>query len=223
MKLKRIGAVVTLAVATGLILSSCSLLPSVGGNEGDDKPGKGTSAPSKPSDEGTDDEGTGSDAPSETIAAPGSKVGLNEWLSYDYTGVDDVKAVIAARLVSVTPATDAQAETIIEAIPDAAGYDFVFFKVEQKKVSGADIAFNADYTAFNPVSANGERVQDVTLIGWDECKSVSFTEEFDKGETITQCVVGAYKDGSAMPAGVNYSEFDTAYDYYDGKPLLFIK
>ncbi|MBH0108992.1 hypothetical protein I6E81_02290 [Salinibacterium sp. NG22] len=202
------------AIIAGLTLSGCAVTASEEVPE--------AAAPSVEPTEETTEESTGT--ASGDVAAPGSTVKLGEWASYDYAGIDDATAVIAARLVSIEPATAAQTDYLVKQISQLKGYNVWFLSVEQQKVSGDSIAFDADYTGFSPVDANSEKIQDVTVIGWDDCTTQSFTKEFDTdGATIEQCFIAATVEGGNDVAGVIYAEYDSVYAYYDGKPLSFLK
>jgi len=219
---KRILAATVGILGSALMLSGCAF---IGGGNDNDEPKPPVSQPSE-SEEGTENEtpSTGSDEPSEDITAPGSKVGLNEWITYEYTGLDDQKALISARLVSVEKATAAQQDLLITEIPKLEGYTVYIFRAEEKKLSGDSVVFEADYTDFSVASADGSKAQEVTVIGWEDCENQSFTEEFDTaGATLEQCFVGAVKDGGAVPTGIIYAPYDGDYDYYDGQPILLTK
>lgn len=218
--LKKLLALLILPVATLLVIAGCAT-PSDTSNDRDDDD------TSQSDDDGDDDE---SDAPVEgELAEPGTTVGMNEWLTHSFTSTDDGEALISARLVSVEPATDDEAAFIVAAFDDGKvdGYDFYLLHVEEKKESGDTVEFNADYSYFDVVDKDGNQVQEITLIGWDGCKSLSFDEEFDTADgVLTQCFIAGAKDGDPLPAGVAYTggyEDDNPYSSYDGKPLYFIK
>ncbi|MFB2580774.1 hypothetical protein ACEXQD_05955 [Herbiconiux sp. P15] len=146
---------------------------------------------------------------------------------YEFTGTDGQKALLSAELVDVTAATAEQVAFLNEQFDkdELKGFEISFIHLSQSKVSGDPVEFNSDYTSFKPIDAQGQRVQDVTVIGWDECTTESFTPEFDTGESITQCFIAAAPAGGNAPAGVMYDggyEDPNPYDYYDGKPLLFV-
>ena len=210
-------------VGTALLLSGCAFM---GGGSDDgktiDKPS--ATQPSKDNTPAPDSDDDSDAQPSGEITEPGSKLELNEWATYEYTGLDGQKAIISSRLVGVEDATEAQKTVLVEKIPDLADYDVFLFTTEEKKISGDPIVFEADYTDYSVASADGARAQEVTVIGWDECKSESFTKEFDEdGATITQCFVGAVKPGGAVPTGLIYAPYDGVYDYADGEPIYFSK
>jgi hypothetical protein len=218
--LKRLLALLILPVATLLVVAGCTT-PNDTSNDRDDDD------TSQSDDDGDDNE---SDAPAEgELADPGTRVGIDEWLTHTFTNTDDGEALISARLVSVEPATADETASIVSAFDDGKvdGYDFYLLRVEEKKESGDTVEFNADYSFFDVVDADGEKVQEILLIGWDGCESLSFDEEFDTaGAVLTQCFIGAAKAGDPEPAGVAYTggyEDDNPYSFYDGKPLYFIK
>jgi hypothetical protein len=223
MKLRTFGALVALPMVTAFTLSGCALLPSA------PQPAAESSAPTAsptPTAEPTEEPSSGT-ATSGDVAEPGTTVGPGEELVYEFTGTDEQKALISAALVDVTPATAEQVAFLNEQFDEdeLKGLDISFIHVTQKKVSGDPVEFNADYTSFKPVDAEGQRVQDVTVIGWDECGTESFTPEFDAGVAMTQCYIAASPTGGNAPAGVMYEggyEEGNPYSSYDGEPLLFL-
>jgi hypothetical protein len=196
----------------------------------------GCAAPSTgttPPDTGTDP----STAPTEEVetpelvegepAPPGTRVGFDTYLTYTYVTVDDEEALLKAKLDSIEPATDAELAVLAENFGDQLDdFDIYLLRMTEQKVSGATVKYNDDSSFFDVVNADGERIQTVTLIGWDGCDTQSFPEEYDTGGAeISQCYIGAVPTGEAAPAGMAYTggyEDDNPYDYLDGKPLLFI-
>lgn len=210
-----------LAVAA-LALSGCVQLPMPQAQE--------SSAPVEEIEatEPVETEDAGDDAPatelSGDVTAPGTVLGAGEWATYEFTGTEDEKALISARLVSVEPATSAQLDLLVSEIPDLKGWKVVLIHAEQQKVSGDPVKFNSDYSYFSPATAAGSKAQNVYVIGWDECATESFTEEFDNGATIEQCFVGAYVDGGEPVTGMLYEggyEEGNPYDSYDGQPIVW--
>lgn len=208
-----------LTLIAGLVLAGCSA-------PADDPAPTDTStqAPAEPSSEPTAEPTESSDPAPGDVVAPGATVALGEWANYEYSGLDDTSAIISARLVSAEAPSEADAKFLVEQIPQLQGYEIVFFRVEQKKVSGDEIAHQSDYTGFRPATADRKRAQDVTVIGWDKCKTNSFSRDFDTaGAVLTQCIIGAKVPGGQDIAGIMYAPFDTPYNYSDGNPILFTK
>lgn len=213
------NTIIGAGLALTLLLSACSGAP-------DSDTGKlvtpkeDKSVTETPAEEPTETDSTVSG----DVTAPGTKLGLNEWATVEFVGTDDQSALIANRLVSVNPVTTDQQAFLESKLPELSGYDSYMFIVEQKKVSGASIVHNADYTSLKPAFADGSRVQEVTMIGWDECKSQSFSKAFDEeGATLTQCLIGAVRTGAGAPDSVIYTKYDTPYSHSDGKPIVFTK
>ncbi|HRN28589.1 MAG TPA: hypothetical protein PK781_00890 [Terrimesophilobacter sp.] len=214
----RTNAAVGLALVAGLILAGCST--------------PATEAPEVPTSTEAPAE-TPSETPAETpaepttpgdVVEPGATVPIGEWASYEYSGLDDTSAIISARLVSAEAPSAEDAAFLVSEIPQLQGYELVFFTIEQKKVSGDEIAHQADYTGFRPATSDRKRAQDVTVIGWDKCKTNAFSRDFDTaGATLTQCIIGAKVPGGQDIAGIMYAPFDTPYNYSDGNPILFTK
>jgi len=209
MKVTRILPILALPIALSFALVGCGVV----------------AAPTEPDTAPETSETEEAPAPAEGDIAPaGTKVGLDTYLTYDYVGVDDVAAVISAKLVSVEPVTDAQLKFLNEQFDQLAGYDVYLVTVDQKKESGDPVIYNADYTNFKVVDAEGTQVQGVTLIGWDECSTESFDEPFDtEGAVLTQCFIGASPAGGNAPAGVAYTGGYEDTNPYKDEPLLFIK
>lgn len=217
MQLSRATAMITLPVAAMLVLAGCAT-PSAPDAKPTEK-SSSSSATSKPTSTGSADG---------EVTEPGAKVGLDEAIVYESQGTDDVTALISAKLTEVTPATADQVAFVTSQFDggELDGMDLTLIRLEMTKVSGDPVAFNSDATSFAPVDASGEKVQEVTLIGWDECGSESFTKEFDGGAPITQCYIAAAPTGGKAPAGLMYDGGFTdpnPYDSYDGDPILLIK
>jgi len=210
MKVTRILPILALPIALSFALVGCGVVASPADPEAVPETSETEEAPAAPADG--------------EIAPAGTQVGLDTYLSYDYTGVDDVTAVVSAKLVSVEPVSDAQLKFLNEQFDQLAGYDVYLVTVDQKKESGDAIIYNADYTNFKVIDAEGTQVQGVTLIGWDECSTESFDEAFDtQGEVLTQCFIGASPAGGNAPAGVAYTGGYDDDNPYKDEPLLFIK
>ena len=218
---KRVLALFTLPIAASILLAACA-------TPADTSDDRGSSSSSNDEDE-EDEEDSGPAAPERgEIAEPGTTVGVDEWLSYPFTGTDGQEAVVSARLLSVEPATAEERAVLDENFGDQiADYDIYLVRYEQEKESGDPIEFDSDYSYFDVVDADGERVQPISLIGWDACDTQSFDSEFDTaGGTLQQCAVGGVPTGDDAPAGLAYTggyEDDNPYDYIDGEPLLFLK
>ncbi|MEO8528964.1 MAG: hypothetical protein ABI435_07790 [Pseudolysinimonas sp.] len=160
-------------------------------------------------------------------APPGTKVGFNTYLTYSYVNTDKEDALLQAKLDSIEPATADELAVLTQNFGDKLDvYDIYMLRMTEKKVSGASVKFNDDWSFFDVVDAKGERIQSVSLIGWDGCKVNSFTDEYDTaGAELDQCYIGAVPKGSAAPGGMAYTggyEDGNPYDAFSGKPLLFI-
>lgn len=218
MTLPRKNLAIGLALIAGLVLAGCSASP----EETPETPAS-TDAPNETPAETPAETPSENTAPGD-VAQPGATVAIGQWVNYEYLGLDDTTAIISARLVSAEAPSAEDAAFLVKEIPQLQGYELIFFTVEQKKVSGDEIAFQADYTGWRPATADRKRAQDVTVIGWDKCKTNSFSKDFDTaGATITQCVIGAKVPGGQDIAGIMYAPFDSPYAYSDGNPILFTK
>jgi len=193
--------------------------------------GCAVSAPTSPGDvDDVETEESGAPETPELVegepAPPGTRVGFDVYLTYTFLTTDDEEALLSARLDSIEPATAEEMSVLVENFgDDIDGYDIYMLRMTGKKVSGAPVVYNADYAFFDVVDSAGERIQTVTLIGWDGCQNESFSQEYDDGAELAQCYMGAVRSGDAPPAGMAYTggyEDGNPYDYLDGKPLLFI-
>jgi hypothetical protein len=222
MSLKKLLALLVLPVAAVFVVAGCA---SPAPADKDDK--KDTDSSKTETEEEAEEV---DEAPADgELAEPGTRVGIDTWLTYSFTTTDDEEALLSARLKSVEPVSAAQLEFLNTTFDEGQlkGFDVWMLLVEEKKVSGATVEFNSDYSFFDIVDADGNQVQEITVIGWDECKTPSFDEAYDTaGGTLTQCFLAASTPGGNKPAGVAYTggyEEGNPYDSYDGKPLLFIK
>jgi len=217
MSLQRILALLALPVVTVFVIAGCAS-PSPSNNSDD-----------KDTDSSETEEEDEPEIPAEgELAEPGTTVGADVWLTHSFTSTDDGEALISSRLVSVEKVTDEQ-QTFLETAFDEGqldGFDVYMILVEEKKESGDPVLYDADYTFYDAIDKDGQKVQPVTLIGWDECETPSFDEAFDtEGAVLTQCLLAAVPSGEDAPGGVAYTggyEDDNPYDYLDGKPLFFI-
>lgn len=159
------------------------------------------------------------------IAAPGTTVNGSDWMTYEFVASDGKKALLQSRIVSLEPATDAQAKTLLEKIPKLKGYDLTLIRLEERKVSGDELPTTSDYSDYDIATSAGEAGQEVTAIGWSECPRSTFTDDFDAGtETITTCFVGAAVPGGDPVAGLlwggpSYLD-ENPYKVYGGKPVF---
>ena len=160
------------------------------------------------------------------LLQPGQTVALGDWATYEYVDYDDKTAVLNTKLVSIEPATAEQTATLVEEIPELKGWKVSLIRYQQQKVSGDDITFGANYTDFTPADATGAKAQEVSVIGWDECASESFTEEFNAGTAVLdQCMVGASVEGGELVGGMlwtgNSSADENPFSDYEGEPVFF--
>ncbi|HEY0188520.1 MAG TPA: hypothetical protein VGC67_13600 [Cellulomonas sp.] len=225
-----VPTLLTIAAAGSLLLAACSS----GGSDEAEPVAASTktqeaSAAAEPSSEPSEVETT----PAETevtgdVAAPGTTVGFDTYLSYTFTNTDDEQAVLSAKLDSIDLATDSERADLESAFDEGEldGYDLYLIRMTEKKVSGASVEFNSDYSYFDPIKESGSTVQSVTVIGWDGCEQQSFDSAYDtEGAELQQCYIAAVPNGQPAPAGVAYTggyEDDNPYDSYDGSPLQFI-
>lgn len=217
MSLQRILALLALPVVTVFVIAGCAS-PSPSNNSDD-----------KDTDSSETEEEDEAEIPAEgELAEPGTTVGADVWLTHSFTSSDDVEALISSRLVSVEQVTAEQLEFLNSSFTEGQldGFDVYMIHVEEKKESGESILYDSDYSFYDPIDTDGNKVQPIIFIGWDECETPSFDEAFDtEGAVLTQCLLAAVPEGEDAPGGVAYTggyEDDNPYDYLDGKPLYFI-
>jgi hypothetical protein len=157
-----------------------------------------------------------------TLTPKGGSVEAQDWASYEYVGLDDQKAVLASRLVSLDPATDEQRDYLVGKLPQLERYDLTIIRMEETKVSGSSVSLESNYADFYPAHSDGTKTQGVAVIGWEDCATTAFGESFDQGNVvISQCFVGATEKGSSPTKGVTYAPYDGPYDYFEGQPIFF--
>lgn len=118
--------------------------------------------------------------------------------------VNSIDAISEAELADLySTASDSQKATL-----DA--FDFHKIVITQTYVSGGNPEFQSSNESFDPISSDGVELQRLPLIGFDWCATESFSPEFIDGAPITSCILAAVAKGSPAPAGVQFSQFDTA-------------
>lgn len=152
-----------------------------------------------------------------TFTALGEKGADGEYAHFDVE--------IAVSVDSVDLISDAERAEIYSVANDSdkATFDaFDFYKIlfTQTYVSGQSPEFQSSITSFDPIDAAGTRLQSLPLIGFDWCKSNSFSRDFVNGEANTSCVLAAVAKGAAAPAGLQFSQFDTPSE---SNPVLIFK
>lgn len=159
------------------------------------------------------------------IVEPGAVIENGDWFTYEFENYDGAKAVMQARLAGITPATQAQVDTLVAEIPDLKGYNVVLITFDEQKVSGDDITYSSGYTDFRPATVKGEKGQEVIVAGWDDCGGESYSEEFNAGGVpVTSCVVGAWVEGGDEIGGLIWTGpsavDDSPYSNYEGQPVF---
>ncbi|MGI9821738.1 hypothetical protein [Agromyces sp. Marseille-Q5079] len=208
--------------AVSLALTACTTAPADSGAKKTDTTVE-ESASAEPTEESA---GTVENAVEGELLQPGQTVALGDWGTYEFVDYDDKTAVLNTKLVSIEPATAEQTEALVAEIPELKGWNVSLIRYQQQKVSGDDITYGANYTDFRPADATGAKAQEVSVIGWDECESESFTEEFNAGTAVLdQCMVGASVEGGEPIGGMlwtgNSSADENPFSDYEGEPVLF--
>lgn len=155
--------------------------------------------------------------------APGQSTdgtGLIEFVNYD-----DEAAVFAHRVVSIDMASADDVEYFTSEVPSVAGMQIAYVRVESSFVSGANLEYSSFSAEFDPIDADGNRVQSIITIGFDTCKTNSIPRPGnDPATVIENCYVAAWPSGGSAAAGLQWDQSDTGYGSYDGEPArLFLK
>lgn len=135
---------------------------------------------------------------------------------------------IAVTVPSITPLSAAELESIVTIADDDqkntfAAFDFYKVIVNETYVSGNDPKFQATYTSYKAIDAKGAELNNLPLIGFDWCASSSFEKDFVTGTPNESCLIGAVAKGGEAPAGVQFSQYGTDTDAYDGTPIVIFK
>ena len=145
----------------------------------------------------------------------------SEFIVQNTAGED---ATLSARTLTVNTATPEQAEVVLDGVPEFADYSLWLITVQVQKVSGANVAYLADYASFKPVTATGIPTENILALTWEECESDQYTEAFEtEGELQTQCFLSASAPGDDAPAGMMYAKNESQYDFYTGTPVIIVK
>lgn len=100
---------------------------------------------------------------------------------------------------------------------------YVDFDITKANLDEGEIAFNAAYTEIGAVNADGGKIPDFTIIGsYEKCDTESFGKDADTGAVTTSCSVFLVPSGQEF-GGATWDQYDTAYDDYEGKPVLWTK
>ncbi|GIG25904.1 hypothetical protein [Cellulomonas denverensis] len=155
---------------------------------------------------------------------PGQVVENGEWITYDWVGYDDSRAVLQTRLTGVTPASEAEMAEIVAENPDFAGYQVIWVTWETRKVSGDDIEYDSNGSDFTPATTEGTASQSAWSIG-GSCNSGLFDEEFDQGTGVSEgCAMGIEVQGGQQVGGLLYTgpaaQDDNPFDEYHGSPVF---
>ena len=167
------------------------------------------------------DPGAPAPAPAGAILAPGeSTTGTG---NVPFTGTDGLEAIFSHRVTSVQLMSSTDKAAVVERAPQAAEYDLYIVNIESAYVSGANLEYNSFSTNFTPVDSALEETQSIALIGYDFCAPDSIPSPGNDPSTIIRnCRVAAVPAGSAPPAGVSWSVYDTPYSSSDGAPAYFL-
>lgn len=190
--------------------------------EPSEEPTEEATEEAEPTEEATE-EAEEAPAASGDVAAPGTTVAVGEWQSLPFEAVGDEggSAVIDVAVTTVEEAPAADQKALEEEIPQLKGMTVYYLWADMKKNSGDPVEFNSIASEFYAVDADNERLQNISLIGWDSCPSESFTPEFDAGETLKTCFAAAVPETEPAPAGGAWSDSE-AYDIFDGKALYWV-
>ena len=222
----------TLAVAAAM---SVSLAACGGGDDAassDDTTTPSASETSEPSDdpssepteaETTESESTEApDTSSNDITEPGTTLAIGEKANVPFEFAKK-KGVIAASVVKVDNGSKSDFKAFDqETQKKLKGYTPYYVRIEMSKVSGDELAYGSATGSFKAITSSGEEAQQLTAIGsFEPCDSESFPKEFDEGASVTTCVIGIVPGGGDPVVGGEYSLYDSKYDSYEGKPVVW--
>jgi hypothetical protein len=140
-----------------------------------------------------------------------------------FVNYDDKTAVFSHKVVSVTTASAEQRATLVKEEPMFENYDIYFVNVESRYVSGAGLEYASFSNGFRPVTAEKKEVQNVALIGYDFCDQDSIPSPGNDSSTVIRtCIAAVVPNGAPAPKGVAWMQYDTKYDWYDGKPAYLM-
>lgn len=99
---------------------------------------------------------------------------------------------------------------------------FDLYKVNYTEtyVSGNDPKYQATYTSYKAVDKDGVKITGLAVIGFDWCKSNSFTKDFVTGTPNDSCILAAVAKGGAAPAGIQFSQYGTPSEK---TPIVILK
>lgn len=121
---------------------------------------------------------------------------------------------IKTSVTSITKISDAEMQSILSVAKEETktvltAFDLYKVVVHEIYVSGNDPKYQSSYTEYNVLDSKGVRANDLPLIGFDWCKSSSFTKEFVTGTPNESCLLGAVPKGSDAPSGVQFAQYGT--------------
>ena len=157
------------------------------------------------------------------VLAPGQSTdgtGLIEYVNYD-----DEAAVFAHRVVAIDMASAEDVEYFTSEVPSVAGMQIAYVRVESSFVSGENLEYSSFAAEFDPIDADGNRVQSIITVGFATCKTNSIPRPGNDPENVIEnCFVAAWPSGGSAAAGLQWDQSDTGYGSFDGEPArLFLK
>lgn len=135
---------------------------------------------------------------------------------------------IDAKVTSIEPLTDAEFDELEKEVKEEdkaviIAHDYYKIILEETYVKGDDPKNQASFVNYQPIDETHAKMANVSISGFDWCKTSPFTKEFINGEVNTSCIVAAAVKGEPAPAGLRYVQLDTKYDPEEGTPAIILK
>lgn len=180
---------------------------------------------------GTIDDLVGGDEPIGThipekpngLTPAGTELAIGEWATVPFAYTADAQGVLKVRLTAVdTPSQSDLASFDAATQQKLAGYEARYLRLEIEGISGDDLAYAGVTGNFHPVTDEGKRGQQLNPNDeFTPCNPDSLPADFGPGALMTTCVIGLVGNGFGEIDGAMYSQTDSAYSQYDGKPVVW--
>lgn len=156
------------------------------------------------------------------MTPPGTELAIGEWATVPFSSTADSEGVLQVRVIAVSaPAPGDLAQFDAATQSKLAGYDARYLRIEVSGIAG-DLAYAAVAGSFHPVTADGERGQQLDPLNrFGPCNPDSLPSGFGPGSRAATCVIGLQGNGHGEVAGAMYTQTGTAYSQYDGEPIVW--
>lgn len=222
MPARRAPLLATIALAAAVGLTGC--IPSPPAPPAETTP-ESTAPESSPAPAESEDEEQPAAASGEA-ADPGSEFTFGEYATVEVLNLDDEPQLVEIAVTGVRTGSVADFEAAgldQEFLDQLEGYTPLYVDVEVRQVAPmtAALEYESVYSDFGAIDQADRALQDISIFGtFEPCDTASIDPEFDSGTPHTTCFIVATAGGDEL-AGVTYGPYDTAYDDYDGEPLVW--